>query len=259
MKKLFSVLSIIFLLSPLSALALNFDGVDDYVKMPNGGNLNSGPFTMSAWVYVTGENAANIMYIFANMNAADACCGPILFSSSNITGGNGLRMNVGLGANNGPFRQGGRVADGAIDSSFVKNRWEHIVGTWDGTLNYTGIHLYKNGREITYYDTNSLDGSGASAATGSWIIGGRNSDNLRNLVGRINEVRIYNRALMPNEVRMLYRGFSPRSGLIGYWPLIGNTSGTFEPDLSGYRNHGTRTGGPIRAALHPFTRLMKFR
>src|SRR3990167_2877703 len=106
MKKLFSTLSIIFLLSPLSALALNFDGVDDYVKMPNGGNLNSGPFTMSAWVYVTGENAANIMYIFANMNAADACCGPILFSSSNITGGNGLRMNVGLGANNGPFRQG---------------------------------------------------------------------------------------------------------------------------------------------------------
>ena len=127
--------------------ALKFDGVDDYVKTPNGGSLNKGPFTISVWSYVTGENAANAIYIFANMSAADACCGPILFGSSNITGGNGLRLNVDLV--NGPFRQGCQVTCGATDSSFKKNQWEHIVATWDGSLNYTGIHLYKKGVEIT--------------------------------------------------------------------------------------------------------------
>ncbi len=55
---------------------------------------------------------------------------------------------------------------------------------------------------------------------------------------RIDEVRVYNRALSPNEIAQLYN-WSP--GPIGYWKFNENT-GTVANDSSGYGNTGTWYG-----------------
>jgi len=82
--------------------------------------------------------------------------------------------------------------------------------------------------------------------------------------GLIDEVRIYNRALSPDEIKRLYRIGATLTlshtrkntltdGLVGHWTFDGpDMSGDLALDASGQGNDGTLTpsagGGPIRAA-----------
>ena len=56
MKKLFSTLSIIFLLSPLSVLALNFDGSNDFVQIQDSSIFDVG--NAGSWCLWFYSNAA---------------------------------------------------------------------------------------------------------------------------------------------------------------------------------------------------------
>ena len=244
MKKLFSTLSIIFLLSPLSVLALNFDGSNDFVQIQDSSIFdvgNAGSWCL--WIYSNAAQSQKALFMHDVASGKTASTwlwiGAYLTTNSTILSGY-VRISG--------------VSYAASKTGAYNKTWTHVCTTFDRSLSSNRLNVYVDG--VIGTPSNAADGAidaGADPVIGQW------EGNNTYFNGLIDDVRIYNRALMPNEVRMLYRGFSPRSGLIGYWPLIGNTSGTFEPDLSGYRNHGTRTGGPIRAALHPFTRLMKFR
>jgi hypothetical protein len=252
MKKIFLTLSIIFFLSPLSALALSFDGTNDYVSATSTNqSLNIlGAVTIAAWVRPTSfPDGFETIFNKGQSHTADGIGNTSPYDLVTRTGK--VRFDI----VNTSFTHSTQDSPSALDL----NKWSHVVGTWNGTTGANNQVIYVNGvatTSATQVLVSSLSSTATDATIGYDII--RNDQRMA-WNGQIGEVRVYKRALTPNEIRMLYRGFPSRSGLVGYWPLIGNTSGTFEPDFSGYGGHGTRTSGPIRAALHPFTRLMRFR
>ena len=143
--------------------------------------------------------------------------------------------------------------EGATNSSPL-GVWTHVCTTIQ-LAHATGLRLYVNGREDANSPTSTLAIASLNAGTNPLFIGYTSEPGPRPFNGLIDDVRIYKRVLSAGEVKMLYRGFPSISGLVGYWPLIGNTTGTFEPDFSGNKNHGTRVGGVIRGALSPFKRF----
>ena len=75
--------------------------------------------------------------------------------------------------------------------------WYHVAGTWDGT----NARLYVNGVEDTPYWM-FADASGSQTDTSRQLLMGSGCAKLFN--GSIDEVRIYNRALSKDDVKMLY-------------------------------------------------------
>ncbi len=83
------------------------------------------------------------------------------------------------------------------------NRWYHIVVTYDGSRDISGITIYVDGVSyVSPADENDLTGNIDTAF--NMNIGARESA-IHFLNGRLDEVRIYNRVLLPAEVRSLYR------------------------------------------------------
>jgi hypothetical protein len=73
------------------------------------------------------------------------------------------------------------------------NTWSHLAGTYDGTT----MHLYLNGVLVA-----SLAQSGnIGTSLGSLMIGGNPLSAGKNFTGKIDEVRIYNRALGASEIQ----------------------------------------------------------
>lgn len=160
----------------------SFDGVDDYVKKTTIAedtlDLHE-DFTLSAWVYATSSTLSYI--ISKNNNSGYADQQFALTYDTNITVvKNGISFALG---------------------SMVMNRWVYITGIANGT----SLRAYLDG---------ALLGETTISATTStfkpnFSIGRRsnNNDNSSGLYyvnGLIQDVRIYNRALTPEEIKILY-------------------------------------------------------
>jgi hypothetical protein len=102
------------------------------------------------------------------------------------------------------------------------NTWHHVVGVVNGTA-------------ITIYVEGKLNASFASeGASFQTIKIGGDGNAGDEFPGKIDDVRIYNRALSAQEVAQLYKlgtatvahsnTTSLTSGLVGYWPFDGNTT-----------------------------------
>lgn len=103
--------------------------------------------------------------------------------------------------------------------------WYHVAATWDGS----NVRIYVNG----VLDTTPASRTGTiNTDTRSLYIGGTIGGDLFD--GMIYDVRVYNRALLPEEVVELY-------GLTGHWKLD-ESSGTVAADSSGLGRNGTVIG-----------------
>jgi YD repeat-containing protein len=183
--------------------ALDFDGIDDAVTSVDPGPV-TGPLTIQAWI-----NADTL-------------------TSSNTLGGRGiLHRNTGekagdyhLSVKNGIvhfayWRTDGENLQGRVrteDIVIQPGQWYHIVATWDGTTQ----KIYVNGVEQALV---------APATTGTgwgppeWAIGRSRPDSSFQFDGKIDNVRLYNRALTSNDVQILYSGGTgdTTTGLISEW------------------------------------------
>lgn len=163
-----------------------FDGQDDSVLFGNVGAFNA--TTLSAWVQrtgATGERETAVSY------KEDVACGAVLSLNEDGTS-QYPRFAVNVG---GTWQ--------AIEAAqpVPADAWVHLVGTYDGTT----LILYLNGQPVA-----SAAAPGAlQQCTADTAIGSHVSQTQHFFPGLIDDVRILDHALPPDQVRALYLGSGP--------------------------------------------------
>lgn len=134
------------------------------------------------------------------------------------------------------------------------NKWTHVTVTIDGS-------------DVIKYYINGVASGGCTVAGLRAVeylhISGVNTADSENFQGKIDDARVYNRALSATEIKQLYntgagnqvnstqnstQSSSLSSGLIGYWSFNGpDISGTTAYDRSGSGNNGTLVSSPTPA------------
>lgn len=157
--------------------ALTFDGQNDWVTVSNAAALNiTGPCTLEAWVYPT-VLPANWRTIVSK----DGPARPVYYLHAS---GTGQRPTTGLYI-------GGAERNLNGGARLTPNTWTHLAATYDGAVQ----RLYVNGVQA-----GSRSQTGAIAtSTGPLRMGG-NASYGEYFTGRIDDVRVYNRALGPTEI-----------------------------------------------------------
>jgi len=161
--------------------ALSFDGVDDYVDCGNDESLYiTDTITVEAWVKPAAEWLKNeeqhvVTDHFNNIGWS-------------LEFWNGVPYFYFIyGAN---WEEGHYTVCGP--EVLQTNRWYHMVGTYDKYAKK--LRIYINGELVGEKNT---DGEAINTTGEVWI-------NNKKFNGIIDEVRIYNRALSENEIKMLY-------------------------------------------------------
>ena len=162
---------------PFGNSAYDFDGSNDIIDC--GFSDDYTRLTVSCWVNwdTVNENG----YVVSRYD-----------TSSNSSAVFLLRENgtIDWGINDGG---GNEIISGPSAST---GQWYHIVGTWNGTT----LKLYVDGFERA----SSTNSNGPQASADNYTIGG-SLNNEANVDGTISDVRIYSRALSPQEVQALYQ------------------------------------------------------
>jgi hypothetical protein len=179
--------------------ALKFDGVDDYINVgdPANGSLDfdvANPFSISAWVNRS-QKGSTVGIVYKRTSVSSGY-------DFSIVLGDKLAFNLGDNFGAGNFI-GIQTANGISNI----DQWYHVVMTYNGSSSTSGISMYIDGVKQSLdlaFATNNF-GGGSSLTTDPFTIGARESGTSRQFNGRIDEVRMYNRALSDSEVRQLYR------------------------------------------------------
>ena len=149
-----------------------FDGTTDYVWTTATFTMN-GAVTMSAWAQP--GTSTEPLYRIAEMN----------YANTGEIGGNSAGTTYGWDYNNHQIT-GGTIASGT---------WVMVTGVYDGTNQI----LYLNGAQV-----GSPYVSGSATGTNIMSIGATSNNHSYKWNGLIDDVRIYNRALSPAEIKALY-------------------------------------------------------
>jgi hypothetical protein len=161
--------------------SLTFNGATHGVLIPASSSLNlSTALTVEAWVYPTvtqsGWRAILQREVDAYLLHAGSDGGTLRPTGGGIFGGNIDYFNV------------------PAANALAVNTWSHIALTWDGAT----MRLYVNGvQAATKARTGTLQGTAGGAGP---VHIGSNTYSGENFLGRIDEVRIYNRALTAAEI-----------------------------------------------------------
>ena len=165
--------------------SFNFTGANS-VKVPSIPAIFtlSTPFSVSFW---TKESTVS-----ANIN----------WQSTNTGNGRGLSIGAGV------FR----LADGTnrkqVDTSDWGNgNWNHITAVYDGSNSSAGMKIYVNGVDTNATSTSNQTLSGIDHAGDLWI--GSRLGIAAFMMGQIDNVMIFNRALPPSEIKTLHALGSP--------------------------------------------------
>ena len=186
---------------------MSFDGIDDYVIIPEFGL--TGNFSVEMWIWVEEVPKSTAVIITNSTGFA------IGFSSSG-----------GLLTTPAPISK-----NRAMLSNFVGGQWNHLAISYDvsGTP-----RVYINGSDDAYGTPNSF------VSPGSYIGRRISGDYIK---GKMDEVRIWNYARTEEEIArdMNVRLNGDEAGLVGYWRFdegAGNTA----KDCTANANHGTING-----------------
>jgi hypothetical protein len=201
--------------------AVDLSGTNQYVALPSGVVSNYDAITVAAWVNL--DSASNWMRIFDFGSGT----GTNMFLTPK-NGANGkIRFAI---KNNGSAEQ---IIDG--QATLPTGGWHHVAVTLNGS---TGT-LYVDGVQVGSNTAMTLKPSNLGSTTQNWI--GRSqyaADPY--LDGRVDDFRIYNRALTASEVTHVINGHTalPTAEL-----PFDETTGTTATDLSGNGWTGTLNGG----------------
>ena len=226
--------------------ALYFDGIDDYIEIPESSSLDvTGFITMEAWINFTSYRNCCWNHVLAKTYSHPATNNSygIGFSNHAWHPASSDKLSVGVGLN--PFNSG-TPGFFVSASSLRDGNWHHIAFTFDSAVSEARLYL---------------DGSlsGVSAASGlihttnfNVTIGTFLGHLPAFFEGFIDEVRIWNvartSAQITESMNRDLTGAEP--GLVGYWNFS-EGGGTTAYDLSGNGNHGTIYGQPLWVTSGP--------
>ncbi|MFA5484773.1 MAG: LamG domain-containing protein [Candidatus Pacearchaeota archaeon] len=205
--------------------AYSFDGVDDYIEIFHDGKLDmSSEFTQSLWIKL------------------DSATGNWQALLQNSVGRTSTRQfGSVIGSNMKPYifaTTGGTWKSWMGQTTLNLNEWYNLIFIISPN---NKIEIYVNGILDSVFDT-----TGEISYDPNYLrIGSRYDAEF--LKGSISDVRIYNRALSEDEIKLLYESYKPTAsisdlnkGLVGHW-MLDTENGA--KDLTPYGNHGTAQGG----------------
>jgi len=221
--------------------AIFLDRTGDYLTIAASASINNlNKFTYAAWVYATGTPPVN----FAPIAVKDPFAGyknPLLLD-------NGFTPTVVMAfAAYITTTTPAAFETIAVNNTIVLNTWQRLLTTYDDTTDRTP-HLYINGVEVTYQQTQPVtgtlfadDGGGLPPPDGSIYLGQDLSQEI--FIGRIGEFKVWNVALSSAQAAADFAGTPVLPGNNVVWlPLCGRQNP--EPDKSGNNNTGMATGAP---------------
>ena len=240
--------------------ALDFNGTSGVVTTSGGIINTANDFTMSAWVYVDAVTGTDNIVAAYNTNPTYQAA--LLNLNSTI-----LAASI-VNTANGDFCSG--------NVSYSAGQWYHLAFTKTSS----NCSFYLNGVK----EVNDTTLTGTPLASNVFRIGARNwgAADADFFDGKIDDVRIYNRALSADEIKQYYDATSgghytagsparPNSaasvnstltnGLVGQWTFDGpDTTSTTATDKSGSGNNGTLTNMTFSQAQTPgvFGQGLKF-
>ena len=226
--------------------AFTFDGVNDYVALPdNSLNINSN-FSASAWVkYTIGSGIKTILSNNALLTSPTRQYGWGLYLNSN---------NILFQTYDGTSTIGGL----SYAATLTSGSWYHITVTKSGTTK----RIYLNGAEVANASVNNI----TYTATHRPTIGGQRYDATGMeyfSVSPIDGLSVWQKELTQAEVTELYNSGAGKQ--LTPTPIITNglvlnldasrsssypNTGTTWFDISGNSNNGTLTNGPIFATAN---------
>ncbi|ETR71414.1 MAG: hypothetical protein OMM_08141, partial [Candidatus Magnetoglobus multicellularis str. Araruama] len=207
----------VILSPPGSGNALDFDGSDDYIDLPDDTYFN-GDFTVETWVYYRSYQNWDRIIDFGNGE-----------SSNNIV----------IAPSNGSQYLVFQIYNGATATEVISpekiplNQWVHIAATSTSNV----AKLYINGRLVV--TNNSMNQALNVTRTNAYIAKSNwSADPYSNMI--LDEFRIWNVGRTQSEIRqsMCQKLSGNETGLVLYFNFD-NTSGSTVHDLSGNDRHGT--------------------
>ncbi|MCK4785097.1 MAG: PD40 domain-containing protein, partial [Desulfobacteraceae bacterium] len=182
--------------------ALDFDGVDDYVALPDNEPvwLPQYNFTLAVWVCPTGSSGAKILDL--NFTAS---ANPDYDQGYAVGRNNSGQISFEMNTTTTPDE------NTRTNDALVEGRWYHVVAVRDGTTQA----IYLDGQ---------LNVSRTCASDPIDFVGGYDDDRVNigrvttnigtafHLEGKIDEFLIYDRALSSKEIEQLYQGVGPSGG-----------------------------------------------
>ncbi|PIS05270.1 MAG: hypothetical protein COT81_01990 [Candidatus Buchananbacteria bacterium CG10_big_fil_rev_8_21_14_0_10_42_9] len=196
---------------------LDFDGVNDVVKVPHRSslNMNDNQVTMAAWVNL--DSFTRFGKIVSKHYS---------YELLQATGLGGLRIAI------QPI--GGRWH--TLDTSnapLALNTWQFVAGTYDGQT----MRLYVNGVEVASKDDVFTIANSAQDIS----IGANGVNDIEYLDGSMDEIRVYNYALSAFDIEQLYNQGLYK--ITGIGSGVGGSIGGVNGNLSG--SSGTLGGGQV--------------
>lgn len=196
--------------------ALQFDGMDDYVEIPQAAFNNLPQGSVECWLNIFTYDR-EILY-------------KETYNGETISG---LRINAD-GSIEGSHQNFWSNDDVVSNSILTLNQWYHVAWTWNGSFQ----KLYILGE----LDTTQSCSDSVADDLGVWVRWGRGDANFD---GIIDDIRIWNIELSQFQIQenMYLEITGNEPGLIGYWPL-NEGAGINTADLTSNGYHGILDGTP---------------
>src|SRR3989344_5797717 len=210
--------------------ALDFDGSNDYVDMGDTVEPTTAA-TFSAWFRLSSFGVEDLA-IISKFISADRQYRLTIVNSTKI-----LKVEV---TNTAGSSDANRSSSSAVSIGV----WYHVVVVFNGTAGT--LNLYLDG----VLNNGALGGTVPSQIRNgaNTLKVGANANVNTFFNGLIDEVRIYNRALLATEIKRLYNLTAPKiatvplsNGLVGYWDFNSGKGTDIAWDLSGNGNNGRLT------------------
>jgi hypothetical protein len=162
----------------------------DFITVPDSASVSiTGDITLAAWVYVDAFNMSQC--IFSKQKSGSWEAGPCFFFIQASDGKLYLRLG-----DNTSGSQANSLSTGAVSAT----TWTHVAITVSGT-------------SVAFYINGSAAGTATNTATradnGTSLLIGRSQDSGQAMNGRIDDARIYNRALSATDIAALYAVTAP--------------------------------------------------